>query len=207
MGKFRLLGPTLALTGIETEVDLEGIVKLSYSAPNAELATSCEVTDPAGIAISTACSCDILGSCTVGVRGTNNGSASFNYSVTTPSGVSNISSASLMNHRSFVTKWNTTNVEGTHFGNSSGNNEIQLSLASGGAYNFIVNWGDGTQSTITPANSHELLHAYTNPGIYTVKIRGNFPGLALNNLVTNDRLKLIEIQAWGAIAWTTFDIS
>lgn len=60
-------------------------------------------------------------------------------------GYNHLSSKTGKDSTSFVSFWNTAN---TSFGSSS-EYEIQLPLVSFGEYNFIVNWGDDTESTIT----------------------------------------------------------
>lgn len=61
----------------------EGIITLSYSDADGDLATSCSVSHLNQIIETTSCSC-VLGVCTVGVTGTLNysGAASFSYTVT-----------------------------------------------------------------------------------------------------------------------------
>ena len=91
---------------------------------------------------------------------------------------------------SFISLWDTRlNSSG-----SSDINQISLPLISGGSYNFIVFWGDGTNSTITNINQPEVTHTYSNPGIYVIIIQGNIQGIRLN---PGDRLKLLNIMNWG----------
>lgn len=77
--------------------DSESIVSLAYTDADGDVATACSVGSVSEIVITTPCSC-LNGTCTVGVTGTSNyyGAASFNYTVTTNSAVSNLASASLM---------------------------------------------------------------------------------------------------------------
>ncbi|HXH31251.1 MAG TPA: tandem-95 repeat protein [Bacteriovoracaceae bacterium] len=77
--------------------DLQGIITLSYSDVEADLASTCSVAAPSNITITQACAC-AAGVCTVGVTGTPlnyNGVASFTYTVTANTKVSNSSTASL----------------------------------------------------------------------------------------------------------------
>jgi surface protein len=92
---------------------------------------------------------------------------------------------------SFVTVWNT---ELLSF-DSSGSNQISLPLISNGLYDFLVDWGDGTNSTITSWDQAEVTHTYISPGIYTIIITGELRGWRFNN--SGDRLKLLEIMQWG----------
>ncbi|MFT6632496.1 MAG: hypothetical protein ACJAS4_002460 [Bacteriovoracaceae bacterium] len=63
--------------------DLPHLITLNYSDPKNRLATSCYVSNLSNITETTACSCTISGTCTVGVTGLPdyNGSASFKYTV------------------------------------------------------------------------------------------------------------------------------
>ena len=66
-----------------------------------------------------------------------------------------------------------------------------------GTYNYDVDWGDGTTDTgVTGTITHTFAGG---AGTYTVKISGTFPRIYFNN--GGDRLKLLEIQNWGTIAW------
>lgn len=68
---------------------------------------------------------------------------------------------------------------------------------SGAGYNYDVDWGDGTTDTgLTGTITHTFAGG---AGTYTVKISGDFPAIYFNN--GGDRLKLLEIQNWGNIAW------
>lgn len=65
-------------------------------------------------------------------------------------------------------------------------------------YNYDVDWGDGTTDTgLTGTTTHTFAGGI---GTYTVKISGIFPRIQFNN--GGDKLKLLEIQNWGTIAWT-----
>ena len=72
--------------------DTESIITLSYTDADGDKATSCSVTNLSNITITSACSCDGAGVCTVGTTGTLNfnGAASFDYSVTANSVTSSL---------------------------------------------------------------------------------------------------------------------
>lgn len=93
----------------------------------------------------------------------------------------------------FISTWNTST---TSVG-SSASNQIQLPLELGGIYNFIVDWGDGNQDTITTWNQAETLHTYSTPGAYTLNITGILKGFVFNG--TGDRNKLKSISNWGTL--------
>ncbi len=92
----------------------------------------------------------------------------------------------------FITRWNTS-LTSTGSSNAT---QIALPLESSGTYNFTVDWGDGTNDTITAWNQPEVTHTYHNsPGIYTLNITGTLRGWRFNN--GGDRLKIIELMQWG----------
>jgi surface protein len=93
----------------------------------------------------------------------------------------------------FISIWNTTlTSEG-----SSASNQVALPLEYNGTYDFTVAWGDGTNNTITIWNQAEFTHTYNSPGTYTITISGTIIGWRFD--YWGDRLKLLEIQQWGAL--------
>ena len=73
---------------------------------------------------------------------------------------------------------------------------------TGANYDFEIDWGDGTiesYSGVAPV----LIHDYGTAGIYTVKIRGDFPRIFFNN--EGDRFKLLSIDQRGDIQRKTMD--
>ena len=85
---------------------------------------------------------------------------------------------------SFLSVWNTTKW------GSSGNNQVELALESGGTYNFDVYWGDGTNNTITSWNQAQVTHTYDSQGEYTINIKGTIVGWSFND--GGDKEKLLE---------------
>lgn len=94
---------------------------------------------------------------------------------------------------SFISSWNTTNTSG----GSSASNQIQLPLVSGGTYNFIVDWGDGNQDTITTWNQAETLHTYATSGTYTISLTGTINGFVFG--ASGDILKILSVSNFGNI--------
>ena len=93
----------------------------------------------------------------------------------------------------FISRWDTTlTSEG-----SSANNQIHLPMISYLDCNFVVNWGDGSQDTITSGDQAELTHTYSSPGEYTLIINGDLNGWQFKD--GGDKLKLLEISQWGSI--------
>lgn len=95
----------------------------------------------------------------------------------------------------FVTTWDTT-------GPGSAENVIIIPTDEEETYDCRVFWGDGDVSTVSgsPAN---IIHTYSTPGQKTIKIAGTFPHIYFNN--DGDILKLLYIDNWGDIVWTSFN--
>ena len=61
-----------------------------------------------------------------------------------------------------------------------------LPIASGGTYGGVINWGDGTTTTITAAGNYSKV--YATAGTYKIKIKGAFHGINFNNTGTSKNL-------------------
>lgn len=63
--------------------ETQSIITLSYSDVDVDLGTHCQITNLVNVTLTQACSCDVLGLCTVGVTGNTNftGAAQFSYNV------------------------------------------------------------------------------------------------------------------------------
>jgi len=48
-----------------------------------------------------------------------------------------------------------------------------------------------------------VTHNFGVAGTYTIRIRGTFPRIFFNN--GGDRQKLLDVQQWGALAWTSMN--
>ncbi|MFX1477406.1 MAG: BspA family leucine-rich repeat surface protein [Promethearchaeota archaeon] len=106
----------------------------------------------------------------------------------------NIGSSSIsffIDTKTFTSVWDTRNNE---YG-GSGRDQIILPLESNGTYNFEVDWGDGTNNTITSWNQPEVNHTYDSEGVYIIKILGDINGWSFND--GGDHDKLLEITQWG----------
>jgi len=100
-----------------------------------------------------------------------------------------------VNSVAFISSWNTNNTTGS----SSASNQIQLPLSSVGVYNFTVDWGDGTQDTITSWNQPETLHTYAVSGIYTLQLLGTIVDWSFGLALVNDNQKILSISNWGQL--------
>ena len=93
----------------------------------------------------------------------------------------------------FISTWKTDNLSS----DSSTATQVKLPLVSTGSYNFVVEWGDGTQSTITAWNQAQATKTYTVAGTYQITIKGKCIGWVFNN--NDDRLKILSVSKWGSL--------
>ena len=94
----------------------------------------------------------------------------------------------------------TIDTENTSSG-SSLNNQFMMPLVSGGSYNAVVNWGDGSSDTITSYNQQEVTHTYSSAGQYEISIEGTLQGWQFNN--AGDKLKMLDFKQWGVLDLST----
>ena len=92
----------------------------------------------------------------------------------------------------------------------SGADTVTLPLISSGTYNFDIDWGDGTTSTITAYNqvlsdeSVAVTHSYTGGGVKTISIGGTnstITGWQFNN--AGDKTLITGISNWGTLNIST----
>lgn len=70
-------------------------------------------------------------------------------------------------------------------------------------YLVDIDWNDdGLFDTLGVSNS--ITHDYITSGLYTIRLKGQFPKLQLGNYKTNvsDRSKLISVDQWGNQTWS-----
>ena len=91
----------------------------------------------------------------------------------------------------FITTWKTDN------NGLSGVNEIIISTEDSSGSLFTVDWGDGN---IEYDQTGNITHYYNKIGVYTVKITGDFPRIYSYQ---RDPEKLLSVENWGDIKWTT----
>ncbi len=90
----------------------------------------------------------------------------------------------------FITTWKTDNP------GVSQDDQITIPIISGDR--ITIDWGDGTSDTNVNAG---ITHTYSIPGTYQVSITGNLQGLSFNGAGDNE--KIVSIDQWGSIAWTS----
>jgi surface protein len=100
---------------------------------------------------------------------------------------------------SFRSTWNTSNTSS----GSSNIVQVALPLVSGGTYNFVVEWGDSTDDTITAYGDAAKTHTYNSSGNYDIVIRGEIKGWQFNDV--GDRLKISNIANWGTLGFTDLE--
>ncbi len=100
--------------------------------------------------------------------------------------------------RAFITRWNTENPGKSDY------NQIMIPTNPDYTYNYNIDWGDGTKDM---GVTGDITHTYSKAGIYTIKIKGEFPHLYQYNSKggENDKKfdndKLLSVEQWGDIRW------
>ena len=85
---------------------------------------------------------------------------------------------------SFITKWDM--LSGV---------ELKLPTRTGYSYNCTVDWGDGTETTITSFDDVNNSHTYSADGIYTVTINGVFEAFTSFNYTNSNNL--VDVTQFG----------
>jgi len=105
----------------------------------------------------------------------------------------NSTGAGIIPDTSFRSTWNTSNTSA----GSSNTVQVALPLVSDGTYNFVVEWGDSMDDTITAYGDAAKVHTYNSSGNYTINITGEIQGWQFAD--TGDKLKISNISNWGAL--------
>ncbi len=89
--------------------------------------------------------------------------------------------------------------------NSGSSNSSQFTIPTNGSgYNYSVDCNDDG-SFDAAGQTGNYTCTYGSPGTYSVAIQGSFPRIFFNN--SGDRQKLLEIQQWGNIAWSSMQLA
>ncbi|VAW58941.1 Chitinase [hydrothermal vent metagenome] len=105
------------------------------------------------------------------------------------------------NDKPFITVWKTDNPGFTL------DNQIKIGTLGTG-YNYSVDWGDGQTADDVKG---DFTHTYASPGIYTVRISGDFPRIffesanPVTGIVEYDYEKVLSIEQWGSIKWQSMN--
>ena len=105
-------------------------------------------------------------------------------------------SAECANSIPFITTWKTDNP------GASEDNQITIPTFPGEAYNYSVDWGDGSSDSGVTGG---ITHTYPAAGTYTVSISGDFPRIYVNK--GGDRRKIVTIDQWGKGTWTSMELA
>ena len=97
---------------------------------------------------------------------------------------------------------------------SSENNQYTLPTIKGGVYDFVVDWGDGTSSSIDSWDHEDVVHTYPSPGIYGISISGKFEGVMFSRHGSEvdggtknvDCLKVLDVKEWGPETYLDIDV-
>ncbi len=68
-------------------------------------------------------------------------------------------------------------------------------------YNFIIDWGDGSDEEVVSDLENLVQHVYENQNTYSIAIKGDFPSFMLINTNAATRNALVDIVQWGTNAW------
>ena len=96
--------------------------------------------------------------------------------------------------KSFITKWTTT----------TDNESIKLPVPTGKECDFVVNYGDGTEYTITSTSDPNITHTYEKAGTYTVTINGKVSYFTFSD-VPDSKDKITELVQWGSVQVKNID--
>lgn len=98
-----------------------------------------------------------------------------------------------MTAREMVSTWvtATTNVEAV------------LPFVAAGTYNCIVDWGDGTVTTVRSYDDDGVRHTYAAAGTYTVRITGLATHWSFNNAGSKDLIT--AVTNLGDLGWTSLN--
>ena len=96
----------------------------------------------------------------------------------------------------FICSWKTNNP------GTSDSTSITIPTVPNGLYNYDIDWNnDGIYDEFGVTDS--ITHDFGAPGIYTIRITGDFPRIYFNN--EGDKAKIIDISQWGDIQWQSMN--
>ena len=82
--------------------------------------------------------------------------------------------------------------------------ELPVTAPNGNQPNFVVNWGDGNEDTITSTTDLALTHTYSTANTYTISVEGFCEGFQVNNNASYRGL-YVEVVDWGNIGLKRID--
>ncbi len=148
-------------------------------------------TLPEGLSLQVAGStCEIIG--TIATAQTTS------FTITATNAVGNSSALielSVIEQTPFITRWKTDNP------GMSDDNQITILTSPNFAYNFRIEWGDGS---VNENVTGDITHTYASSGEYNVSITGTFPQpffKSTSDSTQTDSQKLIAVEQWGNRTW------
>ncbi len=93
--------------------------------------------------------------------------------------------------KAFITTWETTSM----------NESITIPTSHIRQYDYKVHWGDGN----TGYYAGDATHTYSNPGLHTVEITGDFPAILFDG--KGDKDKILTIEQWGDPKWESMEFA
>jgi hypothetical protein len=78
---------------------------------------------------------------------------------------------------------------------------ITIPFFNTAGYDGVIDWKDGSMSTITAYDDADRVHLYADAGDYDIEFTGTFPGLYFNN--TGSKAIVKGIIQWGSVGMTS----
>ena len=103
--------------------------------------------------------------------------------------------------RAFITMWRV----------SGSNLSITIPTVSSETYSYKVDWGgegsadDTNYDANTQSYTGDVTYTYTDEGDYEVSITGVFPRIYFNDQAEDNKDKIIAINQWGDISWSSME--
>jgi surface protein len=99
----------------------------------------------------------------------------------------------------FITTWKTDNP------GTSTTTQIEIPT-TGTGYNYSIYWEEvnnaANNGNVAGITGNYIVN-FSSAGVYRVEISGDFPRIYFNN--AGDKAKLLTIEQWGGIAWTSME--
>ena len=83
---------------------------------------------------------------------------------------------------------------------TTANETFTIPCQNVGTFAAVIEWGDGSASTVTAYNDANLTHTFATAGDHLIRISGSFPNIYFNN--GGDKLKVKSVDNLGIVGWT-----
>lgn len=84
---------------------------------------------------------------------------------------------------------------------------IHIPFANVGTYNGVIDWKDGSKSTITTYNDKDRSHTYALAGDYDIEFTGNFPQIYYYGTTAPVRSIVKGVIQWGNVNMISLDFA